>query len=49
MSVKAARRTLIAYDVPDDARRLRMAKAALQYGDRVQYSVFVVALCVRLG
>lgn len=42
MSAKSARRTLIAYDVPEDARRFRIAKAASQYGDRVQYSVFVV-------
>lgn len=38
----SARRTLVAYDVPSDTRRLRIAKAASQYGDRVQYSVFVV-------
>lgn len=36
------RRTLIAYDVPDDRRRTRLAKQLLTYGDRVQYSVFVV-------
>jgi CRISPR-associated protein Cas2 len=36
------RRILIAYDVPDDRRRLRLAKALSSYGDRVQYSVFVV-------
>lgn len=37
-----AHRYLIAYDVPDDRRRSRMAKALLTYGDRLQYSVFVV-------
>lgn len=36
------RRTLIAYDVPDDRRRTRLAKALSTFGDRVQYSVFVV-------
>ncbi|WJZ03453.1 CRISPR-associated endonuclease Cas2 [Corynebacterium freiburgense] len=36
------RRTLIAYDVPDDRRRTRLAKKLLSYGDRIQYSVFVV-------
>ncbi len=38
------RRTLIAYDVPDDRRRLRVARLLEQYGDRIQYSVFVVDL-----
>lgn len=37
-----ARRSLIAYDVPDDRRRARIAREAGRYGDRVQYSVFVV-------
>lgn len=37
-----ARRSVIAYDIPDDRRRARVAKAASGYGDRVQYSVFVV-------
>lgn len=36
------RRYLIAYDVPDDARRERLARTLSTYGDRVQYSVFVV-------
>ncbi|MDO5645262.1 MAG: CRISPR-associated endonuclease Cas2 [Dermabacter sp.] len=36
------RRTLIAYDIPDDRRRTRVAKAIGQYGDRIQYSVFIV-------
>lgn len=38
------RRTLIAYDVPDDKRRYRVAKTLERYGDRIQYSVFVVDL-----
>lgn len=36
------RRTLIAYDIPEDRRRNRLAKQLLSFGDRVQYSVFVV-------
>ncbi|QWW19371.1 CRISPR-associated endonuclease Cas2 [Schaalia sp. 19OD2882] len=36
------RRVLIAYDVPCDRRRNRVAKKLLKYGDRIQYSVFVV-------
>lgn len=38
----AVRRTLVAYDVPSDRRRARIAKKLLTYGDRIQYSVFVV-------
>lgn len=37
-----ARRTLICYDVPDDRRRSKLSKLLEKYGDRVQYSVFVV-------
>ena len=37
-----AHRYLVAYDIPDDRRRTRVAKALLKYGDRVQYSVFIV-------
>jgi CRISPR-associated endoribonuclease cas2 len=36
------RRILVAYDVPSDRRRTRVAKKLLKYGDRIQYSVFVV-------
>lgn len=42
MSPDRVRRTLIAYDIPSDSRRTRIAKAIGQYGDRIQYSVFVV-------
>ncbi len=42
MSVNGQHRFLIAYDIPDDGRRLQISKALLKYGDRVQYSVFVV-------
>ncbi len=41
MSVNRQHRYLIAYDIPDDLRRSRVAKVLLKYGDRVQYSVFV--------
>lgn len=36
------RRTLVAYDIPDDKRRSRVAHLLESYGDRVQFSVFVV-------
>lgn len=36
------RRHIIAYDIPHDRRRSRVAKVLETYGDRVQYSVFVV-------
>lgn len=35
-------RMVIAYDVSDDRRRTRVAEALQAYGERVQYSVFVV-------
>lgn len=38
------KRTLIAYDIPDGRRRAKVAKILLGFGDRVQYSVFVVDL-----
>ena len=42
MSRDDARRYLIAYDVSDDIRRTKVAKKLESYGDRVQYSVFIV-------
>ncbi len=39
---EATRRLLVAYDVAQDARRDRVARLLLEYGERVQYSVFVV-------
>jgi CRISPR-associated protein Cas2 len=36
------RRHLIAYDIADDRRRLKIANLLSAHGDRVQYSVFVV-------
>ena len=38
------RRVLVAYDVPSDRRRTRVAKKLLQYGDRIQYSVFLLGI-----
>ena len=31
---------LVSYDIPNDKRRLKIAKILEDYGDRVQYSVF---------
>ncbi|AZA10490.1 CRISPR-associated endonuclease Cas2 [Corynebacterium gerontici] len=42
MSRDDARRTLVAYDIPDDRRRTRLSTKLAKYGDRLQYSVFVV-------
>lgn len=33
-------RYLVTYDIIDDKRRAKLAKALKDYGDRVQYSVF---------
>ena len=35
---------IITYDIPDDRRRSRLAKALLDFGDRVQFSVFEARL-----
>ncbi len=42
MSRDAPRRYLVAYDVGDDRRRERVAKRLSSYGDRIQFSVFIV-------
>jgi len=42
MNLDTTHRYLICYDVTDDPRRDRLAKAIQSYGDRVQYSVFLV-------
>lgn len=42
MSRDDTRRTLICYDIINDRRRTRIADALSEFGDRVQYSVFVV-------
>ena len=31
---------LVSYDIPDNKRRTKLAKALKDFGDRVQYSVF---------
>jgi CRISPR-associated protein Cas2 len=31
---------LVSYDIPDDGRRTKLAKALKDFGDRVHYSVF---------
>lgn len=36
------RRLLVAYDVADDRRRDAIARLLSSYGDRVQFSVFIV-------
>ena len=43
----ARRFYLVSYDVKDDRRRARIAKVLLDYGDRVQYSVFCCQLNAR--
>jgi len=42
MTSDAVHRYLIAYDVTSDARRTRVANTLRAYGDRIQYSVFLV-------
>jgi len=39
---------LVSYDIPDDRRRTKLAKALKDFGDRVQYSVFECLLDNRL-
>jgi len=31
---------IVSYDIPDDKRRIKVAKTLLDFGTRVQYSVF---------
>lgn len=38
------KRWVVAYDIPDDRRRLRVAGVLEGFGDRVQHSVFEVLL-----
>lgn len=42
MSSDRPHRYVVAYDIVSDARRLRVAKLLESYGDRIQYSVFLV-------
>lgn len=37
-------RYVICYDIPDDKRRLKVAKCLDGFGDRIQYSVFEAVL-----
>ena len=39
---EAIRRLLVAYDVAEDPRRDRVAVTLQRFGERVQYSVFVI-------
>jgi CRISPR-associated protein Cas2 len=42
MNLDTVHRYLICYDVTDDPRRDKLAKVIQTYGDRIQYSVFLV-------
>lgn len=42
MTADTVHRFLIAYDISDDHIRNRVAKTLETYGDRIQYSVFLV-------
>jgi len=35
---------IISYDIPNDKRRTKLARTLLDFGDRVQYSVFEAKL-----
>lgn len=39
---EVVRRLLVAYDITDDRRREQIAHLLESYGDRVQYSVFLI-------
>lgn len=39
---------VISYDIIDDCRRNKVAKVLLDYGERVQYSVFEVSVADKL-
>lgn len=42
MSREGAYRYLIAYDIADDRRRAKLASRLKAYGERIQFSVFIV-------
>lgn len=42
MSRNVVHRFIVAYDITDDWRRNRVSKALESFGDRIQYSVFLV-------
>lgn len=35
---------VVAYDIPDSGRRLKLAKILEDFGDRIQYSLFEIKL-----
>lgn len=37
---------IVSYDIPDDKRRTKLSKTLLDFGDRVQFSVFECILNV---
>ena len=37
-------RYIIAYDIKDDSRRIRVSKLLQSYGNRLQYSVFLMEM-----
>ncbi len=39
---------IISYDIPDDKHRQKIAKILLDFGNRVQYSVFETILTIEL-
>ena len=39
---------IVSYDIPDDKRRQKIAKILLNFGNRVQYSVFEATLTSEL-
>lgn len=41
-------RYIVCYDVPDDKRRIKIAKCLDGYGDRIQFSVFEALLDITL-
>lgn len=43
-----ALRYVVCYDIPDDKRRIKVARCLDGYGDRVQFSVFEALLDQRL-
>ncbi len=39
---------VISYDIVDDTRRSKVAKVLLDYGERVQYSVFEITILEKI-
>jgi CRISPR-associated protein Cas2 len=42
VSGDTAHRFILAYDIAEDVRRTRVAHTLESYGDRIQYSVFII-------